>query len=182
MIRTPLAALAAACCLGLAVPPALAHDTGGHAGAHAHDAASAHACDEIAIGDIVISGPFSRATLPNAPVAGGFLTLANTGAEDDRLVAASAPVARETQIHEMAMAGDVMKMRQLPEGIPLPAGETVVLQPGGLHLMFMGLEAALVEGETVPVTLLFEKAGEITIDMPVAAAAADAPATGHAGH
>lgn len=150
-----------------ALSPALAQD-------HAAPAAAT-------VGSIEISGPFTRATLPNAPVAGGFLTLTNTGSEDDRLVSASSTIARETQVHEMAMAGDVMKMRQLTDGLVIPAGATIVLEPGGYHIMFMGLSQTLVEGETVAVTLTFEKAGEVTIDLPVGASAADAPA-GHAGH
>ena len=133
------------------------------------------------IGHIEISGPFTRATLPNAPVGGGFLTLTNSGTEDDRLVAVETPVASQAQIHEMAMQGDVMKMRQLVDGLVIPAGATVTLEPGGYHLMFMRLNQALVEGETVPVTLTFERAGTITIDLPVGASAADAPA-GHMGH
>ena len=157
---------------GFAAPalPTLAQDHAGHA---AHQA--------ITVGAIEITAPFTRATLPNAPVAGGFLTITNTGAEDDRLISVSVDFAKEGQIHEMAMEGDVMKMRQLADGLVIPAGETVTLEPGGSHLMFMGLTRALTEGETVPVTLTFEKAGEITIDLPVAGAAADAPA-GHMGH
>jgi uncharacterized protein YcnI/copper(I)-binding protein len=151
---------------------------GGDAHAH-HGAAPAPA--EITIGDLTLTAPFTRATLPNAPVAGGFLTITNTGVEDDRLVSVSVDFAKEGQIHEMAMEGDVMKMRQLADGLVIPAGETVTLEPGGYHLMFMGLTRALTEGETVPVTLTFEKAGEITIDLPVAGAAAEAPA-GHMGH
>lgn len=154
MIRTLLTALAL-----FAATPAFAHD--------------------ITHGDLELNGPFARATLPNAPVAGGFLTIVNTGSEDDRLVSASAAVAKDTQIHEMAMDGDVMKMRQLADGIPVPAGGTVVLEPGGYHIMFMGLNAAFVEGETVPVTLTFEKAGDVVVDLHIAAAAADAPAHGH---
>ena len=135
--------------------------------------------DDVTLGDLELNGPFARATLPNAPVAGGFLTIVNTGAEDDRLVSASAGVAKETQIHEMSMEGDVMKMRPLADGIVIPAGGTVVLEPGGLHIMFMGLNAAFVEGETVPVTLTFEKAGEVVVDLDIASPGADAPASGH---
>lgn len=156
----------------------------GPAGSGAHAPMHAPASPgEVRIGDIVISAPFARATLPRAPVGGGFLTLTNTGTTDDRLVSASAPVGRDTQIHEMAVVNDVMRMRQLGDGIPLPAGETVTLAPGGLHLMFMGLAAPLVEGESVPVTLNFETAGTITIDMPIAGTAADgAMQHGAAGH
>lgn len=140
------------------------------------------AATEIALGEIAIAGAFTRATLPNAPVAGGFLTITNHGAAPDRLVAASASIAKETQIHEMAMEGDVMKMRQLVEGIAIAPGETITLAPGGLHIMFMGLNTTLVEGETVPVTLTFEAAGTVTIDMTVGGKAADAPAGTHGGH
>lgn len=159
MIRT-LAALVAAATLAFALPT------------QAHD---------ITVGPLQLNGPFTRATLPNAPVAGGFFTIVNTGTEDDRLVSAASDIARETQIHEMALEGDVMRMRQLADGIPIPAGQTVVLAPGGYHIMFMGLNRALSEGETVPVTLKFEKAGEVLLDLHVEAVAADAPA-GHKGH
>ncbi|WP_316358371.1 copper chaperone PCu(A)C [Devosia sp.] len=155
MIRLLRAALAAAI---LVVTPALAHN------------------GVIHLGDINISLPFTRATLPNAPVGGGFLTIENTGTEADRLVSATSEVAGETQIHEMAMEGDVMKMRQLADGLEIPAGETVVLAPGGVHIMFMGLKQAFVEGETVAVTLTFEKSGSVEVLLPVAAAAADMPA------
>lgn len=160
MIRLLRAALAAAI---LVVTPAFAHD-----GAVHH-------------GPLNISGPFTRATLPNAPVAGGFLTIENTGAEADLLISATSDVAGETQIHEMAMEGDVMKMRQLVDGLEIPAGETVVLAPGGFHIMFMGLKQPLVEGESVTVTLTFEKAGSVDVVLPVEAAAADAPHAMHHG-
>lgn len=143
---------------------------------HHHDAPM------VEVGDITISGAFTRATLPNAPVAGGFLTLTNKGSEDDVLVSASSDVAQETQIHEMAMDGNVMKMRQLPDGLTLPAGESVALKPGGFHIMFMGLKGPLVEGESVEVTLNFAKAGPVAISLIVGAAAATAPAEDHSGH
>lgn len=155
----------------LVVPPAIAraHDTSGHGG---HTAAASHAHDEVALGDLVISGAFTRATLPNAPVAGGFLTITNTGAAPDRLIGAKADIAKETQIHEMAMEGDVMKMRQLTDGIVIPAGETVTLAPGGLHIMFMGLNSAIGEGDAVPVILTFENAGTVTIELTAGGTAA----------
>ena len=157
MIRTFFAVLAL---VALAMP-ALGHDT--------------------ALGPLELNAPFTRATLPNAPVAGGFLTIVNTGPQDDRLVSASSEIAAETQIHEMAMQGDVMKMRQLADGLAIPAGATVALEPGGYHIMFMGLKQALKEGDTVPVVLTFEKAGTITIGLHVEAPAADSPAP-HQGH
>ena len=110
---------------------------------------------------------FAYATLPNAPVAGGFVHITNTGNTDDRLIAAAAPIAGEMQIHEMAMRGGVMKMRELPDGLLIPAGETVVLKPGGYHLMFMQLNAPLVAGEMVTVTLTFEHAGTVELPMMI---------------
>ena len=136
----------------------------------------------IHLGPINISVPFTRATLPNAPVGGGFLTLENTGAEADRLVSATSSVAKDTQIHEMSMEGEVMKMRAFADGIAIPAGETVVLSPGGFHLMFMGLNQPFVEGQTVTVTLTFEKAGTVEVPLPVLAPAADAPAAMEHAH
>jgi uncharacterized protein YcnI/copper(I)-binding protein len=149
--------------------------------AHAHHGVMA-APAGTNIGDLTISGAFTRATLPNAPVAGGFLTLINTGAQDDILIAVETPMAREGQIHEMAMDGDVMKMRQLRDGLLIPAGETVVLEPGGYHMMFMGLTGPIAEGDAVPVTLTFERAGTITLDLIAAGSAADAPAEDHSAH
>ena len=134
----------------------------------------------VHLGDINISLPFSRATRPNAPVAGGFLTIETTGAEPDRLISVTSDIAGETQIHEMAMQGDVMKMRPLANGLEIPAGKTVVLAPGGFHIMFMGLKQTLVEGETITVTLTFEKAGTVDVVLPIEAAAADAPTAEHA--
>lgn len=162
MIRAVLTAAFAASVL-FAVP-AFAHDGTVH------------------LGPINISAPFTRATLPNAPVGGGFMTIENTGTEADRLVSVSANVSGAVQIHEMAMQGDVMKMRQLADGIEIAPGETVTLAPGGIHIMFMGLTQAFVEGESVPVTLTFEKAGSVDVELPVLGTAADAAPDAHATH
>lgn len=166
-LRLPLLALALVAFMP-ALPPFAQHE-------HAAPAAAA-----ITIGTIEITGAFTRATLPNAPVAGGFMTITNTGSEDDRLVSVETPIARQGQIHEMAMDGDVMKMRQLADGLVIPAGESVELAPGSYHLMFMGLTGPVVEGEEVPVTLTFEKAGTIVVPLLAGGSAAAAPA--HEGH
>lgn len=151
------AALAAALALH-AIPGAVAHD---------YKAGALH-----------IAHPWTRATPPNAAVAGGYMTIENGGGAD-RLVAASSPAAGEVQVHSMAMEEGIMRMRQLPDGLPLPAGEAVTLAPGGYHLMLIGLAAPLREGERVPLTLRFEKAGEIEVELAVEAMGA---AAGHAGH
>ena len=118
-------------------------------------------------GDIEITGAFARATLPNQPAGGGFMTITNNGTEDDRLIAVETAVAGTSGIHEMSTDGEVMRMRELPDGLEIPAGETVNLEPGGYHLMLMGLNMPLVEGEKFVVTLTFEKAGtvEVTLDI-----------------
>lgn len=135
--------------------------------------------EDVMAGDLMISGAFTRATLPNAPVGGGFLTITNHGAADDRLVSATSPASEIVQIHEMKMEGEVMKMAELPDGLVIGAGQTVELKPGGFHLMFMKLKAPFVEGQTVPVTLTFEKAGSVTVNLDVGSPAAQAPAHQH---
>lgn len=125
--------------------------------------------DPVHLGALVISGGFSRATLPNAPVAGGFLTIENSGTEDDRLIGAASEIAGRVEVHEMAMEGEVMKMRELKDGLPIPAGETVELKPGGFHVMFMDLKQPFVEGGKVMVTLTFEKAGSVEVPLMVGA-------------
>jgi copper(I)-binding protein len=174
MIRTSFAAFALLPLLAIGSPAFAQH----HAASSSAEA-PAHPGAAITQANITLSGGFTRATLPGAPVAGGFVTIANTGAEDDVLIGAMAGIAKETQIHEMAMEGDVMKMSQLADGLVIPAGETVTLAPGGFHIMFMGLNGPLVEGESLPVTLEFKNAGKVTIELPIGATAATAPAHGH---
>ncbi len=124
---------------------------------------------DITLNNLRIEDPFARATLPNQPVAGGFMVISNTGDTDDTLVAARSAAAARMEIHEMAMDGDVMRMRELSGGLVIPAGETVMLKPGGYHIMFMELSGPLVEGSETEVTLTFEKAGEVTLALPVVA-------------
>ncbi|MTH34648.1 DUF1775 domain-containing protein [Paracoccus limosus] len=156
------------------------HDAGGHA---AHDAggdqAAAPAADQA--GDIRVDGAFARATPPGADLAGGFLTIHNRGAAD-RLVEVSTALADHVEIHEMVMQGDVMTMRPQPDGLPIPAGQTVELKPGGYHLMLMGLKQPLAQGETVPLTLTFEKAGKLDATLQVGPVNARAAGGDHAGH
>ncbi len=125
---------------------------------------SAHA-QNAKVGSVQIENAYTRATVPGQQVAGGFMKIENKGAAD-QLVSASSPVAGEVQLHEMAMDGNVMKMRQVKD-IAVPAGGAVELKPGGLHLMFMNIKAPLTAGETVPVKLKFAKAGEVEVKMPV---------------
>ncbi len=117
------------------------------------------------VGSVQIESAYTRSTVPGQMAAGGFMKIENKGAAD-QLVSASSPISGEVQLHEMAMEGNVMKMRQVKD-IPLPAGGSVELKPGGLHLMFMNIKAPLAAGETIPVKLKFAKAGEVEVKMPV---------------
>ena len=126
---------------------------------------SAAIAQNASVGSIKIENAYTRATAPGQQVAGGFLKIENKGAAD-QLISASSPVAGEVQLHEMAMEGNVMKMRQVKD-IPVPANGAVELKPGGLHLMFMNIKAPLAAGESVPVKLKFAKAGEVEIKVPV---------------
>ncbi len=131
--------------------------------------------NDFQAGDIKVSNPTIRATLPGAKVGGGFMMLMNGGSSDDRLVGVTAADSSDdVQLHEMAIVNDVMKMRQLPDGIPLPAGEMVTLEPGGLHVMFMKIKKPFTEGEMVPATLHFEKAGDLDVQFMVGPAAGGA--------
>ena len=121
------------------------------------------------IGEIAITGAFIRATLPRAPVGGAYLTITNAGSEDDRLLGATAPVGRNVELHEMSMQDGVMSMHLMTEGLPIPAGETVTLDPNGMHLMINGLTERLQEGGTVELVLTFETAGAVTVPFDILA-------------
>lgn len=108
---------------------------------------------------LAIENAWTRATPPNAPVAGGFLTVRNDDARADRLLSASSPDAERVEIHEMSMTDGVMRMRKLDDGLAIPAKSSTPLKPGGYHLMFIGPKHPFVRGETVTVTLRFERAG-----------------------
>lgn len=160
MHRILLAMLLAAL---LPAAPAAAQPAGSGTAA----AAQAGPGEEVRAGNLVLSGAFARATPPRAPAGGAYLTIANHGPGDDRLVAVRTPGASAVQIHETAMADGVMAMRPLPGGLPVPAGRTVALRPGGVHLMLTGLSGPLAEGQVLHMVLRFETAGEVTVAFPV---------------
>jgi copper(I)-binding protein len=131
---------------------------------------------------VQVQTPWARPTVAGQSAGGGFLTLQG-GAVADRLIGASSPASQRMELHTMRMEGQVMRMHEVP-GIDVPAGRQVHLQPGGLHLMFMGLNAPLQAGSRVPVTLRFERAGEVQVELEVSVRPpAGAPAgTGHGNH
>jgi copper(I)-binding protein len=143
--------------------------------------ASARA-DEVKAGDLVITQAWSRATPSGAKTAGGYLTIENKGSAPDRLVGGSADVAGKVEVHEMAMKNGVMTMRPLEKGLTIEPGKTVKLAPGGYHVMMFDLKSQLKQGEKVPVTLEFEKAGKVTLSFDVQGVGAQGPAGGdHSG-
>ena len=116
---------------------------------------------------IRIENPWSRATAPGQVVGGGFMTIVNTGNTADRLVSVTSAAAAEVQIHHTSIDGGVMRMRQLTDGLEIPAAGRVELKPRGLHLMLMQLKAPLEAGSSFPVQLQFEKAGTLTAQFKV---------------
>ncbi|MYH56574.1 MAG: copper chaperone PCu(A)C [Boseongicola sp. SB0675_bin_26] len=118
-------------------------------------------------GDIGITDAYARASRPGAPTGAIFMSIQNAGTTADRLVAAKSPAAAVVQIHTHIEESGIMKMREVAAGIPVPAGGTHTLSRGGDHVMLMGVTQDLVDGETVPLTLVFEIAGEVVIEVPV---------------
>jgi copper(I)-binding protein len=115
---------------------------------------------------IQIEKPWARATAPGAKVAGGYMLIRNAGAAGDKLVSATSPAAAKVELHVHINDGGVMKMREVP-GYDVPAKGSFELKPGGAHLMFMNIKQPFKEGEKVPVTLKFEKAGEVRAEFHV---------------
>ncbi len=154
--------------LGLAAPSAPAH--------------------EYSAGALKIGHPWTRVTPPGAKVAGGFMTVTNTGTEADKLTGGTFELSERVEIHEMKVEGGIMRMNEVAGGLEIPPGGTVELRPGSYHVMFMGLSASPQEGKPVSGTLTFEKAGTIDIIYavaPLGAKTADdkgAPKADHGGH
>jgi copper(I)-binding protein len=125
--------------------------------------------------------PWARASAGQTGAA--YMMLKNDGDTDDKLIAVSTAAAAKAELHNMTMEGDVMRMRSV-DGIPVKAHGSAELKPGGLHVMLMGLKAPLKQGDSIPVTLTFEKAGKVSVQVPVQPAGAAAPAMGgmHMGH
>ncbi|WP_269532446.1 copper chaperone PCu(A)C [Chitinimonas sp. BJYL2] len=135
---------------------------------------------EFKAGSLTIHHPWARATPPGAPVAGAFLKINNTGVAD-ALIGVEAPtLAGMAELHTMSHEGGVMKMRQL-DRIAIPAKGSATLKPGSDHIMLMGLKQPLKEGDKLPLTLKFEKAGSVKVEIKVESMTVD-PASLHAGH
>ncbi len=118
---------------------------------------------------IRVTEAWSRATPAVAPVAGGFMTLINDGEREERLLRVESGISQRVEIHEMRHENGVMRMRQLADGLAVPAGGKVVLKPGGYHLMFIKPVRALADGERFDATLVFQRAGKVKVVFEVRA-------------
>jgi copper(I)-binding protein len=158
-----IAGLGAALCLPT-VAPSLAH--------------------EVKAGALTLNHPWVRATPTGAKVGGGYVEIINDGAEPDRLVGGSVPFAARVEIHEMKVTDGIMTMREVPGGLEIPAGGSLVLKPGSYHLMFMDLKEPLQADMVVEGTLTFEKAGDVAVTFVVEAIGATGghDAVGHGEH
>jgi hypothetical protein len=132
--------------------------------------------EDVKAGDLVISQGWSRATPGGAKVGGGYLSIENKGAAPDRLLGVTADFAGKIEVHEMATTNGVMTMRALDKGLTVEPGKTVKLAPGGYHLMMFGLKNPLKQGEKLPITLEFEKAGKVNTTLDVQGVGAQGPA------
>lgn len=120
---------------------------------------------------LAVRDAWSRATAPSQKNGAVFLTIDNAGGPADRLTGAGSPHAERVELHNHTMQDGVMRMRPVPS-VDVPAGGSVTLEPGGYHVMLMGLTAALEEGDVVPLTLTFEHAGTIEVDAMILGAGA----------
>ena len=130
---------------------------------------------DFTAGAITIERPWSRATPSGAKVAAGYLTIKNTGDGPDRLLSVTADIAGRTSIHQMSMSDGMMQMRELTDGLAVPAQRSVTLEPHSYHLMFEDLKRPLKQGETFSGILIFEKAGPISVTFDVKGVGASSP-------
>lgn len=143
-------------------------------------APAAFACETAKIGDLTIEHAWSKATIGVDRPAVFYVEITNTGATGDALVGIATPAAGMPMLHETVVTDGVASMPHAMS-VPVPAGQKVQLAPGGYHGMLMGLTAALKEGDRFPVTLTFEKAGEVTVNVDVLSLRAEGPDCADAG-
>ena len=142
---------------------------------------SAAMAADVTLGTLVIHQPWARATPGGAEVGGGYLTIENRGTAPDRLTGGSFAASNGFELHAMSMDGGIMRMRRAGP-LEIPPGESVSLEPSGLHIMFTGLKHGLKKGDTVPGTLVFEHAGTADVAFAVGGIADKGPAGAAASH
>lgn len=116
---------------------------------------------------VAVERVWSKATPPNATAAVVYLTLSNRGQVSDRLLRIASPVSDRAEVHSMRMVDGVAMMQPLNDGVELPPGDDVAFAPGGLHLMLVGLNAPLVEGQAFSIELTFERASSVIVEVHV---------------
>ncbi len=140
------------------------------------------AAQEAKIGSIEVSGAWARATPKGASVAAGYLKLTNTGSAPDRLIGGSSDISSRFEVHEMSMAGNVMQMRPVANGLEIKPGQSVELKPSSYHVMFIGLKRPLQQGQKIKSTLKFEKAGSGDVEFSVQPIGSPGPGSADHGH
>lgn len=143
-------------------------------------APAAFACETFTVGDLTIEHAWSKATIGADRPAVFYVEITNGGSTDDALIGIRTPAATMPMLHETVVTDGIASMPHAMS-IPVPAGATVALSPGGYHGMLMGLATALKEGDRFPVTLTFANAGEVTVDVDVLSLRAEGPDCSHAG-
>lgn len=156
MKRTLLAPLAV---LGLMLTPAAAH--------------------QFETPTIFVDHPAIQEAPPSAPVLGGYAMLFNSGAEDDRLLSIESPAMDKVELHISVVTDGIARMTPMTEGLLVPAGGSVWLGDGGSHAMFINPDRRYVEGEEIPATLVFEKAGRVEVTFMVEKGSRDDMGKGH---
>ncbi len=129
--------------------------------------ASAALAHDYTAGSLHVGHPWARATPKGATVGGAYLAVTNNGSTPDKLIAVTSPVAKQVSVHEMKAENGIMKMRPVQGGLEIEPGQTVTLKPSGYHLMLEGLNKPLKEGERVPATLEFAKAGKVNVELAI---------------
>ena len=143
-------------------------------------ALTASAALSAAAADLSAIKAFAFETTRSAKAGAAYISVMTNGA-DDRLVGAKSPVAKRVEIHTHIKDGDVMRMRQVEDPLPISVGTPIEMGPGGIHVMLMGLNKPLEDGAPIPVTLVFENAGDITFEVPVIKRGAHGGHSGHSG-
>jgi len=127
--------------------------------------ANAH---EYTVGELEIAHPWSQELPPNAPTVAAYFMIHNNGKTADRLLSVDSPISAVAELHEHVMQGDLMKMQQVPS-VDIPAGGNVMFAPMAYHVMLVNLKdrSLLSDGKRFPLTMHFEKAGDVTVEVSV---------------
>lgn len=144
--------------------------------------AATSACSPAGEPEIAVESAWARPTLKEGATSAAYLSIANGGKGDDRLLAASSAVAGKVSLHSSSSEGGISRMRPIKDGVTIPAGQTIRFEPGGNHLMLERLKRRLADGDKIPVTLQFERSGPREVQVTVGQVLADDVSGIHEGH